>query len=118
MGCRRLTNSRVNVTAGRIILDASCVVSAPLPTLSGPPLARGHLLYGGGTFLSNPEGSPSAVRGLLTERHRTLLYLEFAYTVADRVATLSTVSCQRPTAIPDGCVVPDDIGDSSSSGEH
>jgi len=43
MGCRRLTSSRVNVTAERIILDAGCVVSAPLPALSGPPLARGHL---------------------------------------------------------------------------
>src|SRR3989442_2986843 len=68
MGCRRLTRSRVNVTAKRIILDAGCVVSAPLPALSGPPLARGHRTWGGGTFLSNPEGSPSAVRGLLAER--------------------------------------------------
>jgi len=68
MGCRRLTSSRVNVTAERIILDAGCVVSAPLPALSDPPLARGHLSWGGGTFLSNPEGSPSAVRGLLAVR--------------------------------------------------
>src|SRR6266540_1074587 len=65
VGCRRLTRSRVNVTAGRIILDAGCVVSAPLPALSGPPLARGHHSEGGGTFLSDPERSPSAVRGLL-----------------------------------------------------
>src|SRR2546429_4005935 len=42
MGCRRLTRSHVNVTAERIILDAGCVVSAPLPALSDPPLARGH----------------------------------------------------------------------------
>src|SRR5256712_1311539 len=68
MGCRRLTRSRVNVTAERIILDAGCVVSAPLPALSDPPLARGHRSWGGGTFLSNPEGSPSAVRGLLAGR--------------------------------------------------
>src|SRR5207245_8506803 len=33
-----------------------------------PPLARGHRTWGGGTFLSNPEGSPSAVRGLLAIR--------------------------------------------------
>src|SRR5437879_12913032 len=68
VGCRRLTRSRVNVTAGRIILDASCVVSAPLPVLSGPPLARGHRSEGGGPFLSGPEGPPSAVRGLLAAR--------------------------------------------------
>ena len=68
MGCRRLTRSRANVTAERIILDAGCVVSAPLPALSDPPLARGHRSWGGGTFLSNPEGSPSAVRGLLAVR--------------------------------------------------
>src|SRR5437764_5673480 len=68
VGCRRLTRSRVNVTAGRIILDAGCVVSAPLPVLSGPPLARGHRSEGGGTFLSGPEGPPSAVRGLLAAR--------------------------------------------------
>src|SRR5256884_4105603 len=68
VGCRRLTRSRVNVTAWRIILGASCVVSAPLPVLSGPPLARGHRSEGGGTFLSDPEGSPSAVRGLLAAR--------------------------------------------------
>src|SRR6266699_5316805 len=68
VGCRRLTRSRVNVTAGRIILDAGCVVSAPLPALSGPPLARGHHSEGGGTFLSDPESPPSAVRGLLAAR--------------------------------------------------
>src|SRR5213083_2029306 len=68
VGCRRLTRSRVNVTAWRIILDAGCVVSAPLPVLSGPPLARGHRSEGGGTFLSGPEGPPSAVRGLLATR--------------------------------------------------
>src|SRR2546430_11669740 len=68
MGCRRLTRSRANVTAERIILDAGCAVSAPLPALSDPPLARGHRSWGGGTFLSNPEGSPSAVRGLLAVR--------------------------------------------------
>src|SRR5205807_1850616 len=68
VGCRRLTRSRANVTAGRIILDAGCVVSAPLPVLSGPPLARGHHSEGGGTFLSGPEGPPSAVRGLLAAR--------------------------------------------------
>src|SRR2546428_3611011 len=68
MGCRRLTRSHVNVTAERIILDAGCVVSAPLPALSDPPLARGHRSWGGGTFLSNPGGSPSAVRGLLAVR--------------------------------------------------
>src|SRR2546429_7606492 len=68
VGCRRLTRSRVNVTAWRIILGASCVVSAPLPVLSGPPLARGHRSEGGGTFLSDPEGPPSAVRGLLAAR--------------------------------------------------
>src|SRR6267378_5124149 len=63
VGCRRLTRSRVNVTAGRVILGASCVVSAPLPVLSGPPLARGHRSEGGGTFLSSPKGHrrPSAV---------------------------------------------------------
>src|SRR5712691_12273268 len=33
VGCRRLTRSRVNVLAGRFILDAGCVVSAPLPAL-------------------------------------------------------------------------------------
>src|SRR6266540_898430 len=65
VGCRRLTRSRINVTAGRIILDAGCVVSAPLPALSGPPLARGHHSEGGGTFLSDPERPPSAVRGRL-----------------------------------------------------
>jgi len=58
----------VPVVEGRIILDAGCVVSAPLPALSGPPLARGHRSEGGGTFLSDPEGSPSAVRGLLAAR--------------------------------------------------
>src|SRR2546425_1638112 len=68
VGCRRLTRSRANVTAVRIILGASCVVSAPLPVLSGPPLARGHRSEGGGTFLSGPEGPPSAVRGLLAAR--------------------------------------------------
>ena len=68
VGGRRLTSSRANVTAGRIILDAGCVVSAPLPALSGPPLARGHRSEGGGTFLSNSEESPSAVRGLLAAR--------------------------------------------------
>src|SRR6266581_7314938 len=68
VGCRRLTRSRVNVTVGRIILDAGCVVSAPLPALSGPPLARGHHSEGGGTFLSDPERPPSAVRGLLAGR--------------------------------------------------
>jgi hypothetical protein len=63
VGGRRLTNSRANVTAERIILDAGCVVSAPLPALSGPPLARGHRSEGGGTFLSGPWGHrrPSAV---------------------------------------------------------
>jgi len=39
-----------------------------LPVLSGPPLARGHRSEGGGTFLSGPEGPPSAVRGLLAAR--------------------------------------------------
>ena len=68
VGGRRLTISRANVTVGRIILDAGCVVSAPLPALSGPPLARGHRSEGGGTFLSGPEGPPSAVRGLLAAR--------------------------------------------------
>src|SRR6266705_1772301 len=68
VGCRRLTRSRVNVLAGRFILDAGCVVSAPLPALSGPPLARGHHSEGGGTFLSDPERPPSAVRGLLAGR--------------------------------------------------
>ncbi len=34
-----------------IILPMGCVVSAPLPSLSGPPLARGRLPDGGGTFL-------------------------------------------------------------------
>src|SRR2546425_5481592 len=68
VGCRRLTRSRINVTVGRIILDAGCVVSAPLPALSGPPLARGHHSEGGGTFLSDPERPPSAVRGLLAGR--------------------------------------------------
>ncbi len=34
-----------------ITLPAGCVVSAPLPSLSGPPLARGRLPDGGGTFL-------------------------------------------------------------------
>src|SRR5207249_3820729 len=43
-------------------------VSRPLPVLSGPPLARGHRSEGGGTFLSGPEGPPSAVRGLLAAR--------------------------------------------------
>ena len=74
VGCRRLTRSRANVLAERFILGASCAVSAPLPVLSGPPLARGHHYEGGGTFLSSPEGPPSAVRGLLTARviHATL----------------------------------------------
>src|SRR5207253_3857637 len=62
------TRSPFNVPAGRIILGAICVVSAPLPVLSGPPLARGHRSEGGGTFLSGPEGPPSAVRGLLAAR--------------------------------------------------
>src|SRR2546430_10335016 len=65
---RHLTRSRATVTAVRIILGASCVVSAPLPVLPGPPLARGHRSEGGGTFLSGPEGPPSAVRGLLAAR--------------------------------------------------
>jgi hypothetical protein len=68
VGGRRLTRSRANVTAKRIILDASCVVSAPLPALSGPPLARGHRSEGGGTFLSDSGEPPSAVRGLLATR--------------------------------------------------
>src|SRR5438132_14168952 len=55
VGCRRLTRSRVNVTAGRIILGASCVVSAPLPVLSGPPLARGHRSEGGVTYLCGTD---------------------------------------------------------------
>src|SRR5207247_2657523 len=37
--------------------DAGCVVSAPLPSLSGPPLARGRLSFGGGTFLSALAGT-------------------------------------------------------------
>src|SRR3989440_4571131 len=63
VGCRRLTRSRANVTAWRIILDASCVVSAPLPVLSGPPLARGHRSEGGGRSSATPKGHrrPSAV---------------------------------------------------------
>src|SRR5207249_7285816 len=63
VGCRRLTRSRVNVLAGRFILDAGCVVSAPLPALSGPSACAGPPTWGGGTFLSDPEGHrrPSAV---------------------------------------------------------
>src|SRR5436309_204017 len=74
VGCRRLTRSRVNVLAGRFILDAGCVVSAPLPALSGPSACAGPPTWGGGTFLSDPEGPPSAVRGLLAEQliHRLL----------------------------------------------
>src|SRR5881396_4038713 len=68
VGCRRLTRSRVNVLAGRFILDAGCVVSAPLPALSGPSACAGPPTWGGGTFLSDPEGPPSAVRGLLAAR--------------------------------------------------
>src|SRR5881397_1780933 len=68
VGCRRLTRSRVNVLAGRFILDAGCVVSAPLPALSGRSACAGPPTWGGGTFLSNPERSPSAVRGLLADR--------------------------------------------------
>src|SRR5438309_8156915 len=63
VGCRRLTRSRANVTAGRIILDAGCVVSAPLPVLSGPPLALGHRSRGGARFLSGPEVPALAARG-------------------------------------------------------
>src|SRR2546421_13068161 len=65
VGCRRLTRSRANVLAGRFILGASCVVSAPLPVLSCPPLARGHRSEGGGSFLISTEGPPSSVRGHL-----------------------------------------------------
>src|SRR5881396_209578 len=74
VGCRRLTRSRVNVLAGRFILDAGCVVSAPLPALSGPSACAGPPTWGGGTFLSDPEGPPSAVRGLLAGQpiHRLL----------------------------------------------
>jgi len=60
---------------------AGCVVSAPLPSLSGSPLARGRLPDGGGTFLRKgtlllskpPKGLdraeptlPVAALGLLT----------------------------------------------------
>src|SRR5207244_8867231 len=56
VGCRRLTRSRVNVLAGRFILDAGCVVSAPLPALSGPSACAGPPTWGGGTLLGDPEG--------------------------------------------------------------
>src|SRR5256712_10431707 len=48
VGCRRLTRSRVNVLAGRFILDAGCVVSAPLPALSGPSASAGPPSLGRG----------------------------------------------------------------------
>src|SRR5437016_14316602 len=65
VGCRRLTRSRVNVTARRIILVASCVVSAPWPVLPRPPLARGRRSVGAATGHRAPERPPSSVRGHL-----------------------------------------------------
>src|SRR2546425_13253016 len=55
VGCRRLTRSRVNVTAGRIILGASCVVSAPLPVLSGPSACAGPPYLGRGDVPQQPR---------------------------------------------------------------
>ena len=55
MGCRRLTSSRVNVTAERIILDAGCVVSAPLPALSGPSACAGPPYLGRGDVPQQPR---------------------------------------------------------------
>src|SRR3989442_1110149 len=55
-GCRRLTRSRVNVLAGRFILDAGCVVSAPLPALSGPSACAGPPYLGRGDVPQQPRG--------------------------------------------------------------
>jgi len=56
VGCRRLTRSRVNVLAGRFILDAGCVVSAPLPALSGPSACAGPPYLGRGDVPQQPRG--------------------------------------------------------------
>src|SRR5436309_3234790 len=55
VGCRRLTRSRVNVLAGRFILDAGCVVSAPLPALSGPSACAGPPYLGRGDVPQQPR---------------------------------------------------------------
>src|SRR5437899_2317118 len=55
VGCRRLTSSRVNVLAGRFILDAGCVVSAPLPALSGPSACAGPPYLGRGDVPQQPR---------------------------------------------------------------
>ncbi len=65
VGSRRFTKSQTNVTAERIILGLSCVVSAPLPWLS-PAHLRGPPSHGGGTFLSWACALPSAALPLLT----------------------------------------------------
>src|SRR2546425_2480096 len=55
VGCRRLTRSHVNVLAGRFILDAGCVVSAPLPALSGPSACAGPPYLGRGDVPQQPR---------------------------------------------------------------
>jgi len=50
-GVGRFNSSCGNVIRRESSCPAGCVVSAPLPSLSGPPLARGRLPDGGGTFL-------------------------------------------------------------------
>src|SRR5438128_8523440 len=55
VGCRRLTRSRINVLAGRFILDAGCVVSAPLPALSGPSACAGPPYLGRGDVPQQPR---------------------------------------------------------------
>src|SRR5439155_20753578 len=56
VGGRRLTRSHVNVLAGRFILDAGCVVSAPLPALSGPSACAGPPYLGRGDVPQQPRG--------------------------------------------------------------
>src|SRR5207245_8613024 len=55
VGCRRLTRSHVNVLAGRFILDAGCVVSAPLPALAGPSACAGPPYLGRGDVPQQPR---------------------------------------------------------------
>lgn len=78
VGSRRFTMSPTNVTAGRIILDRGCVVSAPLPWLSPGPL-RDPPSHGGGTFLSRACALPSAALPLLTFVPRARSYNNIAH---------------------------------------
>src|SRR5947209_9149817 len=55
VGCRRLTRSHVNVLAGRFILDAGCVVSAPFPALPAPSACAGPPYLGRGDVPQQPR---------------------------------------------------------------